>query len=179
MIILWGNSVYPTVTYKTWHKIKQPVYSLGYTKFIHEQDGLVLSDTGLVIDDTNVKLPTLAARRMHTPFKDRLYKLKHWMEGLQDVIHYGNTYPTELFIDATGYIFDYEPTENAQLIYYKIDKVEPRDDYCLIWCKELPTPMKVYRPPKHLYVGVLHLQKYPWLIYGYAEEGKKPSRRRV
>ncbi len=88
---------------------------------------------------------------------------------------------TPYFVDNKGVPFIYEKTVYAALKYMKIRKVERKKIATLIWVKGHNAPFTVPRPPEDgkSWAGILHLHGLPWMLYEYADEQLKDTRRKV
>ena len=138
-------------------------------------DGLLFIDD-LLVDDINQTGETLGLRRLQTPFKD-LMPLRRSL-----INHVGIIKQTKkTFIDSRGMPFIYEKTQFCKLKYYKISRVEHREVASLLWVHKVTIPFTIPRPPYEgrSWAGILHIEDAPWMLYEYAEEKLKDTRRRV
>ena len=64
---------------------------------------------------------------------------------------------------------------------HKIQKVEKRDVATLIWCKDIPFPFLVKRPPEARlrYASVLYMGKQPSILYSFSEKQQKNTWRKI
>tara|TARA_B100000963_G_scaffold334570_1_gene327886 strand:+ start:807 stop:1286 length:480 start_codon:yes stop_codon:yes gene_type:complete len=154
--------------------ITWPVYVLHSDEIV-VRDGLLYCDTQIV-DDKNMKGTTLGQRRLQSPHKN-LYRLKVMIEGFQDFVHHkGSNY-----IDTKGIYFKWVKTKTCNIISHKIDKIEKRDIATLIWCKDIPFPFFVKRPPEARlrYASVLYMGKQPSILYSFSETKQKKTWRKI
>lgn len=161
-----------TYTYRNITNIKFPIYALPNDNW-QCVDGLLFLDNQ-ILDDTNVKGESLGLRRLKTPFKS-LFPLKKGSMELQFLLKHKH------FIDSHGTVFTYEKTRFHELNYYKIKSVELKETGSLVWFYGVSFPFELPRPPpdKAAYARILHLNKIPWLIYDFAFEKGKDTRRMV
>ena len=77
--------------------------------------------------------------------------------------------------------FIYEKTQFCKLKYYKIRRVEHREVASLLWVHKVTIPFTIPRPPYEgrSWAGILHQGDAPWMLYEYAEEKLKDTRRKV
>ena len=162
------------VTYKTYNKITFPVYPLGNSNW-DINDGLVFIDN-LIVDDRNMSGETLGIRRLQTPHTN-LYGLKRSIDSLVGVLKQ----KVISFIDSKGFLFIYEKTKYASLRYIKIDKIVRKATASLLFVHKHSIPFTIPRPPSEEieYVGVLHLNELPWMLYEYSEIKLKDTKRKV
>jgi len=73
------------------------------------------------------------------------------------------------YIDSVGKCFTYIKTKFCKLIYRKIQKVEKKGKYSLVWIYNINFPFKVPRPPRKgdNWAGILYINNLPWLLYNY------------
>ena len=85
------------------------------------------------------------------------------------------------FIDSDGFPFIYEKTIWCKLKYYKIRKIERKGIASILWLHGVTTRHIIARPPhgEMKWAGVIHYNDDPWLLYEYAEEKLKDSKRKV
>jgi hypothetical protein len=161
------------ITYKYLPQIVFPCYKL-YSENITRQDGLVFIDTR-ILDDTNMPGKTLGMRRLLTPRKKELYRLKNGVQTIPDFLSHN------LWVDNSGTILRYEKTKVCKLRYYKIKKVELKETASVIWFFDIGFPFKVNRPPPSLaaYARLICFNGIPWLIYDFASEKGKDTSRKV
>ena len=154
--------------------IKWPVYVL-HSDEVEERDGLLFCDTQIV-DDKNMSGKTLGVRRLQSPHKN-LYQLKVMIEGFQDFVHHKGLN----YIDSNGKYFRWIKNTKCNLISHKIQKVEKRDVATLIWCKDIPFPFLVKRPPEARlrYASVLYMGKQPSILYSFSEKQQKNTWRKI
>jgi len=154
--------------------IRWPVYVL-HSDEIEERDGLLFCDTQIV-DDRNMKGTSLGIRRLQTPHKN-LYRLKVMIENFQDFVHHKGLN----YIDSNGKYFRWVKNKTCSLISHKIEKVEKRDIATLIWCKNIPFPFFVKRPPEARlrYASVLYINKRPSVLYSFSEKEQKKTWRKI
>lgn len=162
------------LTYKSIEKLDFPLYIIPHDNWSF-QDGILFMD-GQVVDDRNMEGNTLGIRRLQTAFKN-LYPLRSQIDSFQGVLKQN----VNTFIDSQGRPFIYEKTIRCTLRYYKIKKIQPLDDYCLVWLAGVSVPFTVPRPPERgfYYAGILLLGGLPWTLYEYSEEAKQDTWRKV
>ena len=162
------------ITYKQFKKLDFPIFLLDSSNW-EIADGLLLLD-GKLLDDKNMPGDSLGLRRMLTPHKEQ-YNLRNMITTANGLMKQ----KTKYFIDNGGNPFIYEKTEFAQLKYLKIKKVEPKTKTCLLWVHGCSFPFTIPRPPEtgFMWAGILHIKNNPWLLYEYAEEKLKDTRRKV
>jgi len=162
------------ITYRNVGKIQFPAYKLANSNW-ELADGLLFLD-GRLVDDLNMPGLTIGQRRLRTPFLD-LYPLKHAVQGHLGLIKNF----TGSYIDSKGMPFIYEKTKFCKLKYYKVRKIELKDVASVLWLKDLNFPFTIPRPPSldYTWAGVLHLDGLPWLLYDYAKEKLKTTRRKI
>ena len=88
---------------------------------------------------------------------------------------------TKYFIDNSGRPFIYEKIEFAKLKYLKIKKIDYKTKACLLWVHGCSFPFTIPRPPEpgYTWAGILHIRDNPWLLYEYAKEKLKDTRRKI
>jgi len=162
------------IQYKSINKIKFPVYELPNGNW-ERLDGLLFLD-GQVVDDINQRGDTLGQRRLQTPHKN-LMPLKNQIDTFRGILKSNHKY----FIDTNGFAFIYEKTEFCKLKYYRIRDVVPRGTCSLLKLEGLKNSFTIPRPPPIdvLYAGVIHWNGLPWVLYDYAEEKQRNTRRKV
>jgi hypothetical protein len=162
------------ITYKQFKKLDFPIFLLDSSNW-EIADGLLLLD-GKLLDDKNMPGDSLGLRRMLTPHKEQ-YHLRNMITTANGLMKQ----KTKYFIDNGGNPFIYEKTEFAQLKYLKIKKVEPKIKACLLWVHGCSFPFTIPRPPEtgFMWAGILHIKNNPWLLYEYAEEKLKDTRRKI
>jgi len=162
------------ITYKNTDKIQFPVFLLDSGNW-DSIDGMLFLDNE-VLDDKNQIGDTLGARRMQTSHKN-LHVLKRMIMSHNGILKQSTKY----FIDNKGMPFIYEKTKFAKLQYLKIKEVQLKDTATLIRVKGYNAPFTVPRPPTVGYdwVGILHLNGFPWMIYEYSETKLKDTRKKV
>ena len=162
------------ITYKQFKKLDFPIFLLDSSNW-EIADGLLLLD-GKLLDDKNMPGDSLGLRRMLTPHKEQ-YPLRNMITTANGLMKQ----TTKYFIDNGGNPFVYEKTEFAQLKYLKIKKVEPKTRACLLWVHGCSFPFTIPRPPEpgFIWAGILHIRNNPWLLYEYAEEKLKDTRRKI
>lgn len=163
-----------SLTWKQFSKITFPAYPLPNDNW-YSADGLLFVD-GMLVDDKNQPGKTLGIRRMQTSFKD-LLPLKKAAETLLSIIKQ----PAGSYIDSTGKCFTYEKTKYCVLKYYKIHRIDKKGVASVLRLKGVKFPFTIPRPPPPTmnWAGVLHLDSYPWLLYNYAPEKYKDTRRKI
>ena len=163
------------VTYQDIKKLTFPVFILPNSNW-QLVDGLLLLDN-IVLDDKNMPGATLGISRLQTPFTE-IVPLKHSIDSLIGILKQQNN---KSFIDSKGTHFIYQKTLNATLKYYKIRKIEQKEVASILWLKGVKQPFTIPRPPPvgKTWAGVLHLGRWPWLLYEYSEEKSKDTRRKV
>jgi hypothetical protein len=162
------------LTYKQLHRVTFPVYPLPSDDW-YSQDGLLFVDS-TIVDDKNMPGETLGIRRLQTPFRD-LLPLKHALTSEIGIIKQHKT----PYIDSAGKVFLYDKTRFVPLRYSKIKRVDRKGVASLLRLHGVASPFIIPRPPKleHKWAGVLYLDNAPWLLYEYACEKKKDTRRKV
>lgn len=162
------------LTYKQFHKITFPVYKLPSDNW-YSQDGLFFLDN-ILVDDKNMPGDTLGKRRLQTYFKE-LLALKKGADNITAMIKQsGGPY-----IDSKGRCFIYEKTKFGIVKYYKIKDIEYRNNLCVLRAVGVKSAFTIPRPPKPGFdwVGILHLDGFPWVLYEYAEDRLDSIRRKV
>jgi len=162
------------ISYKSINKIRFPVYEIPNSNW-SRADGLLFLD-GIIVDDLNQKGDTLGIRRLQTPHKN-LLPLKVQIDTFRGIIKNNN----KCFIDSNGIPFIYEKTEFCKLKYYKIKDVVPKESCSHLKLDGLKNSFVIPRPPPMglTYAGVIHWKGLPWILYDYAEEKQKNTRRKV
>ena len=119
---------------------------------------------------------SLGIRRLQTPHKN-LLPLKKSLLNLTGVIKQRAT----TFIDSDGFPFIYEKTILCKLKYYNIRKIEMKCIASILWLHGVTTRHIIPRPPHEemKWAGMIHYNEDPWLLYEYAEEKLKDSKRKV
>lgn len=162
------------IQYKSINKIKFPVYELPSSNW-ERLDGLLFLDKQ-VVDDMNQRGDTLGARRLQTPHKN-LLPLKAQIDTFRGILKSDHKY----FIDTNGFCFIYEKTEFCKLKYFKIKDIVQRETCSLLKLDGVKNPFVIPRPPAMDigYAGVILWNNLPWVLYDYAEEKLKDTRRKV
>ena len=162
------------ITFRDFTKITFPAFLMDSGNW-EVVDGVFFCD-GQVVDDRNQMGVNMGARRMQTPLKNK-YELKKSVAAPNGLMKQSTPY----FIDFTGKPFIYEKTKLVPLKYMKIRKVERKQIATLIWVKGHNAPFTVPRPPEDgkSWAGILHLHGIPWMLYEYADEQLKDTRRKV
>ena len=162
------------ITYRDVQHVTFPVYQIPSNNWTYS-DGLLFVDD-LLVDDTNQPGETLGLRRLQTPFRD-IMRLNRALINHVGVIKQTN----KTFIDSRGMPFIYEKTQFCKLKYYKIRRVEHREVASLLWVHKVTIPFTIPRPPYEgrSWAGILHQGDAPWMLYEYAEEKLKDTRRKV
>jgi hypothetical protein len=129
-----------------------------------------------IVDDKNMEGDTIGKRRLQTYMKP-LFPLRSAIWDLTGIIKQESPY----FIDTKGYPFIYQKTRYCKLVYYRIKKIERKETASLLWLKDVRAPIKIPRPPfeEFKWAGLLHLNKFPWLLYDFAEIKLPNSNRKV
>ena len=83
------------------------------------------------------------------------------------------------YVDTTGKYFSYSKTTKADIIYKKIDKIEPKEVATLIWVEDIPSPFEELRPIEAKYVGVAYISGFPAFIWEFTNERKKKTWRKI
>ena len=156
------------------NEIRWPIYVL-HSDEIEEQDGLLFCDTQIV-DDKNMTGDSLGLRRLQTPHKN-LYRLKVMIETFTDFVHHKG----QFYIDSNGKFFRWVKKQSCSVISHKIIKIEKRDIATLVWCKDIPFPFIVKRPPSALmkYASILYMNKKPAILYSLSETKQKDTWRKI
>lgn len=162
------------ITSKSVHKVQFPAFKLKSSNW-DLSDGLLFVD-GILVDDLNMPGATLGQRRLRTPFKD-LYPLNRAVQSHLGLIK-NMSGP---YIDTKGMPFLYEKTKFVSLKYHKIRKIELKEVASVLWLKDINFPFTIPRPPKaeYTWAGVLYAHGLPWMLYGYATEKLKDTRRKI
>lgn len=165
---------YMEITYKDLNKINFPIFPIN-TQDLFEQDGLVYLQ-GNILDDRNQIGKTIGARRLQTPHEP-LQRLRRSYFNIRGLLTSGKTD----FIDSKGYIFIYRKSKMTKVIYHKISKVQRKESFTLVKLSYYAHPIKLNRPPPvgKPWVGMLYLNKHPWLPYEYSENYCAPKRRKI
>lgn len=161
-------------------EISFPVFMLGYEKPQIEEGILFFFRSGKlrIVDDTNIKLPTLAARRLQV-MRDggELHKINTAIFFLGDFIKISK--PTIWFIDSNGKLFNHKKSASMTLIYKKISKVIPTNSGYIIEVEGIESRFKcLYAPSGKTYAGILKSGS-SYILYGLYEEPYKESRRKI
>ena len=162
------------MTVKELHKIKFPIYVL-HTDEVEEHDGLLFCDTQIV-DDKNVKGDTIGQRRLRTPHKN-LYKLKYMLDDFRSMIqHRGQDY-----VDTYGRYFRYEKTDVATVTSREILDIRQKGQASLVWCRDIPFPFEVKKPPKDTvnFAQILMYKGRPSVLWSFSKEKQKDTWRKV
>ena len=119
---------------------------------------------------------SLGVRRIQTPHKN-LLPLRRSLLNLTGIIKQN----TSTFIDSKGIPFIYEKTRWCKLKYYKIRKIEKKGIASLLWLHGVSKSSAIPRPPHTdmKWAGMIHYGNDPWLLYEYAEEKLKDSKRKL
>jgi hypothetical protein len=162
------------VTYKQFHKITFPAYRLPSDNW-HSQDGLLFIDD-ILVDDKNMSGDTLGKRRLQTYFKD-LLSIRKAVDSNTALVKQASG----PFIDSAGRCFIYEKTKYGKVKYFKIDSIDYNGNLCVLRVKGIKFAFTIPRPPKpgFNWVGILHVDDLPWILYEYADERRKDMRRKV
>ena len=162
------------LTYKQFPKVTFPVYRVPSDNW-YSHDGLLFID-GILVDDKNMPGETLGIRRLQTYFHDLIPLLKGIDTPTALIKQTGGPY-----IDSVGKCFIYEKTKFCKVKYYKIRKIEYKNNICLLWAKDLTFSFIIPRPPKdgYTWIGILHLYGLPWMLYEYAKSKQPDMRRKV
>jgi len=163
-----------SITYKDFHKITFPVYKVPTDNW-YSQDGLLFIDNQIV-DDKNMPGKTLGIRRLQTYFKD-LYRLPKAYDNITALIKS----PKASYIDSAGKVFQYEKTKMALVKYHQIESIEYHVNKCVLRVKNIKQAFTIPRPPKDgmLFVGILYIDKLPWILYEYAYHRLQDMRKKV
>lgn len=161
------------LTYRNIESIVFPIYKLPSDN-IMEIDGLVFLEDG-ILDDKNMPGKSLGMRRLQTPRKDELFKLKKGVNSIEGLLSYN------YWIDSSGRIFIYKKTKSCDLKYYLIKKVERKETASVVWFYNLQIPFEIRRPPPRsaAYARILFFSGTPWLIYAFTETSGKDTKRMV
>jgi hypothetical protein len=162
------------ITYKTLNNIHYPAFKLPSDDW-ELKDGLLYLE-GMLLDDINMPGKTLGIRRMQTPFKS-LFPLKKSYDSPIAIIKESSGW----YIDYTGKLFEYKKTKFCKLRYYRIKRIEKKITHSILKLHNINFPIKIPRPPPEEYkwAGVLLLDNFPWLLYGYSKVRLKDTRRKV
>jgi len=161
-------------TYRDVLRVTFPIFHLPSDNWSYS-DGLLFIENQ-VVDDKNMSGDSLGIRRIQTPHKN-LLPLRRSLLNLTGIIKQN----TSTFIDSKGTPFIYEKTEWCKLKYYKIRKVEKKGIASLLWLHGVSKSSVIPRPPHTdmKWAGMIHFNDDPWLLYEYAEEKLKDSKRKV
>ena len=162
------------ITYKTSQNINFPAYLLPSSNWSLSDN--ILSMDNEVLDDKNMLGDTLGKRRLQTPFKS-IMPLKVLVTNLVGILKQRNN----CFIDNLGKVFIYEKTKFVSLKYYKIHKIDKKLHSSSLFIKNYNTPFVIPRPPamELKYVGILHIDTIPWMLYDYSETCLKATKRKI
>lgn len=162
------------ITFKHINNIEYPIFNVTSNNF-ETQDGVLFLD-GKVLDDKNQSGNSMGIRRLQTPLKN-LYPLKRMINSFNGLIKQNKLF----FIDNNGNHFEYKKTKYAKLKYYRIKQIIPKKVSSVIRLEGIPNYFTIPRPPKEgmLWVGVLHLEGIPWLLYEYSEKKLKDTTRKI
>jgi hypothetical protein len=162
------------ITYKTSNNIEFPAYLLPSYNWTLSDN--ILSMDNQILDDRNMSGDTLGKRRLQTPFKS-IFPLKVSVVDLVGILKQKKNY----FIDSLGKVFIYEKTKFVPLKYYKIERIQKKEHSSSLFIKNCNIPFVIPRPPADnlKYVGILHIEKLPWLLYDYSETCLKDTKRKI
>ena len=128
------------------------------------------------MDDKNLSGDTLGKRRLQTYFRD-LVPLPKAVDNVTAIIKQ----PGGSYIDSKGKCFVYEKTKWGRVKYYKIKDIEYRENLCVLRLRGVRFAFTIPRPPAigFNWVGVMHIDNHPWVLYEYAHEKLPDLRRKV
>ena len=162
------------IYYNTINKVRFPIYSLESGNW-DRSDGILFLD-GEILDDKNMPGDTLGIRRLQTPHKN-LYVLKYQLDDFRGLVKSTR----KNFIDSNGIPFIYEKTQFCKLKYYRIKNVVKKETCAILYLYGVKVSFIIPRPPPEemRYAGLLHYHGLPWVLYTYAVESKKETRKKV
>ena len=168
-------------------EIHFPVSYIGKTQptvmdgrvFIPKKSGEDI--TLFIIDDLRIPKETLGMRRLALS-KDSsitLYNINKVIFFIGDLLKQSD--PHSWFIDNNGKVFRYTKTRGVPLIYKKILEVIPAVGCYYISVEGLNSRyISLFAPTSYQkYAAVLKLSVHSYLLYGFSEEYRKPTRRKV
>lgn len=162
------------ITYRDIEKITFPVFNLpnGNWQLL---DGLLFLDD-LILDDKNMRGNNLGIRRIQTPHEN-LFILKKSLNSHIGIIKSRDKH----FIDYKGSAFIYEKTKVCPIKYHNIRKITKKGVASVLHLNGIKTGFIVPRPPPSdcTWAGVLYIYNMPWMLYDYASERLKNSRKKV
>lgn len=160
------------ITYKHFRKINFPIFRIHLER-LYEEDKVIYID-GLVVDDLNQISYTLGGRRLQTPHA--LYTIKTSYPNLVDMVQSNH----HDFIDYYGFIFKYKKTRFLKVVYHKILEVKRKETCSLLKVQGVNSYYIVPRPPPDgkSWVGLIYVNKKPWLPYDYSESCCKQTIRK-
>jgi hypothetical protein len=161
--------------FKDVKNISYPVFKLKENIW-YEQDGVLFSGEGKVLDDTNMPGATLGVRRLQCGRKD-LLRLRRAYPDFASMLQSKAT----CFIDSKGEPFIYCKTMNSPLVYHKVSKIELKDTCTVIKLAKIPYSFKLPRPPygDAAWARVLYYRGAPWILYDFASSRGRDSYKRV
>ena len=166
---------YMEITYKDIPNINFPVFAIKDVESLFFKDGLVYYSDRL-IDDLNQPSNYLGVRRLTTPHKP-IYPLRLMYRDIKELLGSGK----KSYIDRYGFVFSYRKTKFCNVKFHKILKVKRKDTYSLLKISNYQTPIKILRPPPagKSWVGMLYLNKHPWIPYEYSEAYCASKKRKI
>ena len=153
--------------------IQFPIYKIYGEPIVIDK---VVFVNGLPIDDLRIRKPTLGERRLHSAID--LKPIKHVCENVTDLIK-ALKGQENWFIDKFGLSFKYVKTNKLALRSHKVNKIDLRETYCVVYLQGIDTPFMEPRPPPTAYARVLYYREAPWLIYEYQTEMIGPGTKKV
>jgi len=161
------------IHYKQFGLINFPIFGLP-SDDLEVTDGLLRLEN-LVVDDRNQIGDTLGKRRLQT--FHQLLPLHACYEDITGLIRAKH----KIFVDNKGYCFIYEKTRFFPVKYHRIIKEDRKDIATVLKVSTIPFPVIVKRPPPpgKTWVGMLYLNKKPWIPYEYSETQSTTTRRKI
>lgn len=160
---------------------RTPITENGVTYYITEsynKDNNTYKENKRIIDDKNIKEPTLSRRRLRLEVqKANLYKIKKAIYFIGDFIKLAS--PKTWFIDSSGRVFQYKKTTRAKLRFYKVKNIFPVAGIgAVVEVHGLPQRFKVlFRPVDHnMWAGVLEINGLHFMYGIYDQQYKETWR---
>jgi hypothetical protein len=172
------------------NELEFPIYPLRqYEKIFTGSKGavLVVDKVGdfWVLDDTSIP-GTFSERRLRLSFnlKDsktlKLYKLSKSLHGWSELLHNYKRNKSKTYVDASGRMFKYKPSEYCKVTYHKIKKVEIIGRKILLSITDIgpKVPVSKLPPDDFNFAGIVHSQ-IGLVFFGYANQEFKSTVRKV
>ena len=152
-----------------------PLFILPEDADIEEIDGILFAD-GKCLDDKNSLGSTLGRRRLQTSYPN-IFPLQKAVHDIPALLKSS----AKRFINEQGQVFSYEKSRMVPLKYHLIKKVQTKNHASLVWIEDINFPFEVPRPPEGgmTWAGILYENTHPWLLYEFAEQQKKDTKRKI